>query len=162
MSRDSVGEYLAQQRRLRGISVDELSELTKIPQRNIERLESGAFDDQPDGFARGFVRAIAGALGLDPDEAVMRLMREPEVDAVPTTALGRGLALRILALSFLAGCALLLWKLGSAWLAEGLEAEEPPPITYRLDAVGELAQEAERTPPVAPKPEPEPAAAATP
>ena len=56
----------------------------------------------------------------------------------------------------LAGSALLLWKLGSAWLAGAPEAFEPPPITYRLDAVGELAQEAEIGPATAPEPEPEP------
>jgi cytoskeleton protein RodZ len=161
VARASVGEYLAQQRRLRGISVDELSELTKIPGRNLERLESGAFDEQPDGFARGFVRTVAEALGLDPDEAVMRLMQEPEADAVPSAAVGRGLVLRLAALSLVVGVVLLAWKLGGAWLAESAEAEPPPPVTYRQDAVGELVRAAETAAPAAPErgqeeqPEPE-------
>ncbi len=137
---------------LRGISVEELSELTHIPQRNLERLESGAFDDQPDGFARGFVRTVAEALGLDPDEAVMRLMQEPEADAIPAGAFGRGLALRLAALSLLVVGVLLLWKLGSAWWSQRAKVEEPPPITYRLDAVGDLAREAEPAEPAAPAP----------
>ena len=78
-----VGRYLASQRRLRGISLDELSGLTKIPRRSLERLEAGTFDTSPDGFVRGFVRSVAESLGLDPDEAVMRLMDEP-VPAAPT------------------------------------------------------------------------------
>jgi hypothetical protein len=62
---------------MRGISVGELAELTKIPTRSIERMEAGAFDGNPDGFVRGFVRTIAVGLGLDPEEAVMRMLGEP-------------------------------------------------------------------------------------
>lgn len=76
---ESIGAYLAQQRRLRGISSEELSELTRIPLRSIERLESGSFDCDPDGFVRGFVRTVAEAVGLDPDDTVARMLSEPEV-----------------------------------------------------------------------------------
>jgi transcriptional regulator with XRE-family HTH domain len=78
----SVGQYLASQRKLRRISLEELSERTRIPRRNLERLESGAFDAAADGFARGFVRTVAEALGLDANEAVMRLSDEPRADEV--------------------------------------------------------------------------------
>ncbi|MDH5565971.1 MAG: helix-turn-helix domain-containing protein, partial [Myxococcales bacterium] len=57
----AVGAYLAAQRRLRGISLDELAERTVIPRRNLERLESGAFDGNADGFTRGFVRTVSEA-----------------------------------------------------------------------------------------------------
>ena len=73
---DGVRDFLTS----RGISLDDLESITKIPRRSLERLESGAFDEAPDGFARGFVRTVAGALGLDPDEAVMRLMSEPPAE----------------------------------------------------------------------------------
>lgn len=73
-----IGAYLSRQRRLRGIEVAELAQQTRIPVRSIERLEAGAFDATPDGFARGFVRTLAEALGLDSDEAVTRMLREPE------------------------------------------------------------------------------------
>jgi cytoskeletal protein RodZ len=62
------------------MTVDELAQLTKIPRRSLERLEAGAFDGTPDGFARGFVRTVAEALGLDPDDAVNRLLAEPRED----------------------------------------------------------------------------------
>jgi cytoskeletal protein RodZ len=148
----SVGEYLARQRRMRGISVDELSELTRIPRRNLERLESGAFDDQPDGFARGFVRTVALALGLDPDEAVMRLMPEPEEDTLPPETDPRELAARFVVVALLAGIVLLTWKVGSVWLSASGEdePEAPPPTTFRLDAIGELAREADARSAVAP------------
>jgi len=76
-SHGSVGSYLARQRRLRGISLEELARATRIPQRSLERLEAGAFDTVSDGFVRGFVRTVALALGLDDDEAVSRLLVEP-------------------------------------------------------------------------------------
>jgi transcriptional regulator with XRE-family HTH domain len=73
----SVGSYLARQRELRGVSLDELAEATQIPRRSLERLEGGAFDRQVDGFSRGFVRTVADALGLDAADAVLRLLGEP-------------------------------------------------------------------------------------
>jgi transcriptional regulator with XRE-family HTH domain len=73
-SDERVGQYLANQRRLRRISIEELAERTRIPRRNLERLESGAFDSAADGFTRGFVRTVAEALGLDAGETVMRLV----------------------------------------------------------------------------------------
>ena len=72
--RSSLGHYLASQRRLRGISLEELAARTRIPGRNLERLESGVMDGDSDGLSRGLVRIVAHALGLDPDDAVMRLI----------------------------------------------------------------------------------------
>ena len=149
----SIGEYLAQQRKLRNISMDELCEITKIPRRNLDRLEAGAFDEQPDGFARGFVRTVAEALGLDPDEAVMRLMQEPEADADPTASFGTGRVLWVAGLVLAAGVTALLWKLGGDWLAEGPETKLQPVLTYRRDAVGELAREQEFVSPSRAEPE---------
>jgi len=73
---DSIGRYLERQRRLRGMSLQELSTLTRIPTRSLERLEAGAFDRDPDGFTRGFVRAVASAIGLDPQATVERMLSE--------------------------------------------------------------------------------------
>jgi len=75
----ALGSWLARQRELRGISREELSALTRLPMRSLERLEAGAFDGQQDGFVRGFVRTVAVAIGLDPDDAVARLLAEPVV-----------------------------------------------------------------------------------
>lgn len=78
LGREPIGRYIAQQRTLRGIDLDELAARTRIPRRSLERLEAGAFDHTPDGFSRGFVRTVAEAIGLDPDEAVARMRVEPE------------------------------------------------------------------------------------
>ncbi len=75
----ALGAWLARQRELRGIRLEELSALTRLPLRSLERLEAGAFDGQQDGFVRGFVRTVAVAIGLEPDDAVARLLAEPAV-----------------------------------------------------------------------------------
>jgi len=137
----SIGCYLARQRRLRGVSLDELADLTSIPKRSLERLEDGAFDRQADGFARGFVRTVAEALGLDAEEAVMRLLDEPPSDE---DLAFRRVSLRRWAL----GCALLLGGAAAIfglWSLRSCEAPDPadeasPEIIYRRDAVRELAE----------------------
>lgn len=74
-----IGEYLRSQRILRGVSIEELAAATRIPLRSLERLENGRFDGEIDGFVRGFVRTVANALGLDAEDAVSRMLREPEL-----------------------------------------------------------------------------------
>lgn len=76
-----IGGYLRKQRILRGISVDELSSMTRIPLRSLERLESGQFDGETDGFVRGFVRTVANALGLDEEDTMSRMLQEPSLGA---------------------------------------------------------------------------------
>jgi len=140
----SIGAYLARQRELRGISLDELATLTRIPRRSLERLESGVFDRAPDGFVRGFVRTVAAALGLDPDEAVMRLLCEPAVDAEkgPRVAPWTSPTARWVALAF-AGL-LVAGALG--WLAASLLQRPDVPraddTVMRRDPIRELAREA--------------------
>jgi hypothetical protein len=73
----SIGHYIKTQRELRNVSIDELGQRTRIPTRSLERLEAGAFDGEPDGFVRGFVRTVAEGLGLDPDDTLVRMLSEP-------------------------------------------------------------------------------------
>ncbi len=139
----SIGRYLARQRRLRDISLDQLAALTKVPRRSLERLESGAFDREPDGFARGFVRTVAIALGLNPDEAVMRLMREPPDDEAEERRrtvqarwelLGRA---GLLVVAVLAGLG--LWRLGAAWLESSSERVASE-VILRRDPIRSMAE----------------------
>ncbi len=140
----SIGAYLARERRLRGISVDELAELTKIPTRSIERMEAGAFDGDPDGFVRGFVRAIAVALGLDPEEAIMRMLGEPSDAADPAGASNPWLDRRAIAIAaallVVVGLGWLIWGWASRLLSEP-DADRATEIVYRRDAVRALAAE---------------------
>ncbi len=69
------GSWLRQQRELREITLREISDATKISMRYLEALEEERFDLLPATlFARGFLRQYARYVGLDPDEAVNRLL----------------------------------------------------------------------------------------
>ena len=116
------------------MSLDDLVELTRIPRRSLERLEDGAFDDQIDGFARGFVRTVAEALGLDAEEAVMRLLGEPpaedEESAIRRDSLRRWAVAAVLVFG--------LWALARDVGRETRNSADE--IVYRRDAVRELAE----------------------
>lgn len=67
----SFGAKLKQQRELRGVTLEEISQSTKIGSRFLRALEDDRFDQLPGGiFNKGFVRAYARSVGLDEDEAV--------------------------------------------------------------------------------------------
>ncbi len=102
-----IGEYLRRQRILRGMSTEELAALTRIPLRSLERLEGGHFDGETDGFVRGFVRTVANALGLDAEDAISRMLREPTPGSwerrVPGHRAKRGLLVLALCLGLVVG-----------------------------------------------------------
>jgi len=65
------GDRLRREREMRGITLDEIAESTKISRRHLESLEKDQFDQLPGGvFNKGFVRAYAHFLGIDEDQAV--------------------------------------------------------------------------------------------
>jgi cytoskeleton protein RodZ len=67
----SFGDRLRREREMRGITLDEIAESTKISRKNLESLEKEDFDSLPGGiFNKGFVRAYARYLGIDEDQAV--------------------------------------------------------------------------------------------
>lgn len=142
----SIGRYLARQRKLRGMELDEVVALTRVPRRSLERLESGAFDGLSDGFVRGFVRTVAVAIGLDPDETVARLLAEPELGPRrrwPRVRVLIGIAVGISL--FAAMCAVVVVSLGSSGPelessdSAGRSANEPGLV--RRDPVRALAEE---------------------
>ena len=140
---DSIGLYLARERRMRGISLDELADLTKIPRRSLERLEAGAFDHNPDGFARGFVRTVAVGLGLSPEEAVMRMLGEPpesseRLMARPARA-KRWLLVASGLVAVVTGLAVAFWQWYPRALQPGTGADGPE-IVYRRDVIRALAE----------------------
>lgn len=65
------GDNLRRERELRGITLAEISESTKISKRWLQALEDEEFEILPGGvFNRGFVRAYAHFLGINEEEAV--------------------------------------------------------------------------------------------
>jgi cytoskeletal protein RodZ len=134
-----IGDYLARQRQLRGFSLEKLEEITRIPKRSLERLEAGAFDGEDDGFARGFVRTVAQALGLDPEDTTMLMLSEPDATTRESTGFSRPFQWSLLVIVV----ALLATGL---WLSKDAEptatpSEPPKEVWVRHDAVRDLANQ---------------------
>ena len=69
----SFGEELRREREIRGISLKEISDATKISRRFLEAIERNEHRSLPAPvFTRGFVREYARYLGLSSDEIVNR------------------------------------------------------------------------------------------
>src|SRR5689334_16505304 len=69
----SFGEELRREREIRGISLKEISDATKISKRFLEAIERNDHRTLPAPvFTRGFVREYARYLGLNFDEIVNR------------------------------------------------------------------------------------------
>ena len=67
----AFGDRLRREREMRGVSLDEIAEATKIGTRLLKALEEEQFQLLPGGiFNKGFVRAYARYLGIDEDGAV--------------------------------------------------------------------------------------------
>src|SRR5690348_7481497 len=62
---------MRREREMRGVSLEEIAESTKIGTRSLRALEEEDFERLPGGiFNKGFVRAYARFLGLDEEQAV--------------------------------------------------------------------------------------------
>ena len=78
-----IGTTLRTAREHRGLTLAQLTSRTKIPVAILEALERNAFDTVPRGiFLRGFLRAYASQVGLDPAEIVGQYLTECS-EAVP-------------------------------------------------------------------------------
>lgn len=70
---ETLGRFLKRHRDARGMSLSEVSRVTRIPAASLEAVESDRFDELPgEVFVRGFLRAYAQALGLLPAEILAR------------------------------------------------------------------------------------------
>ena len=137
-----IGDYLRRQRILRDVSIDELSAMTRIPLRSLERLERGEFDGETDGFVRGFVRTVAGALGLDVEDTVARMLEEPASARWERHAPGRRakqLAVAAVSLVFL-GTGALVVRAGWRLLVGAGDADPARAVVVWRDPVHALAE----------------------
>lgn len=79
------GNKFRQAREKKNLSLDDVSNVTKISSRMLKAIEDEAFDQLPGGvFNKGFVRAYAKHLGLNDEEAVadyLVCLREAQIDA---------------------------------------------------------------------------------
>jgi len=67
-SEQTVGEIFLQARKKANLSLEDVSEETKIPKGMLEHIETDNFDAMPAKvYARGFIKSYAQMLGLDAD-----------------------------------------------------------------------------------------------
>ena len=70
-----IGAKLQRARIDRGLSLLQITNATKVPSRVLQRIETGHFEELPGGLlTRGYLRAFASEVGLDP-EAIVREYR---------------------------------------------------------------------------------------
>jgi cytoskeletal protein RodZ len=78
------GQRLRAARQQRGITLQEISQSTKIPVAMLEALENDKPSRLPGGiFSRSFVRSFSLAVGLDPEESLSEFRRAFPEDSAP-------------------------------------------------------------------------------
>ncbi len=66
-----VGSLLKREREKRGLSLDQLSQITRLRKHYLEALEDEKWDDLPSPvYVKGFIRSFAQGLGIDAKEAI--------------------------------------------------------------------------------------------
>ncbi len=72
-TQERFGEYLRKQREIRGFSLEEIAEQTKISLRALRAIEAEDWEILPaEIYVRGFIRCYCETIGLDPHEALLR------------------------------------------------------------------------------------------
>jgi cytoskeleton protein RodZ len=171
----SFGENLRREREQRNITLEQISQSTKIGTRMLQALEADKFSQLPGGiFNKGFVRAYARHVGLDEEQAIAdylqasgettpvmpemppeqpapRIVADPEPET-PRRPLPWGL---FAALLLLAALALSLWS--HRQKNESPAPPSPQPTPTHPSAEGNAPKS---TPPVNPAPSSPPTAKA--
>jgi cytoskeletal protein RodZ len=132
---ESLGDYLKQARKKKGLSLEKVASQTRIQEHHLQALEAEDFGNLPAKvFAKGFVRSYAKALGLDEEEALQHFLQasgtfyeqlqpdqsQPHVqvklDAAPRQSINWSLVIG----------ALVLMAVGAVWY--GLPKQQDTPI----------------------------------
>jgi cytoskeleton protein RodZ len=146
---ESFGSSLRRERELRFIELKEISQATMINLRFLEAIENDDFDSLPHStFVRGFLRAYAKYVGLNPDEVVTNYehyLQSAEGEEVQEQSEGGIQSINYPKLGVWAG-ALVVLLVGGVLVYLGLRGGESPP--------GGLSSEHETVSAVTPSPEP--------
>ena len=93
----AFGRYLLRERELRGLSPEDVSRVTRLAPSVIDAIEAGDPERMPPrGYLVGYLRSYAGAVGLDPDDVVLRYQEvagaeDPEPPSGPARAGARSI-----------------------------------------------------------------------
>jgi transcriptional regulator with XRE-family HTH domain len=142
-----LGEWLKQAREARGLSIEAITEQTRIPRRHIEALEHDVLGLLPYFYERAEVRALARAVGADERLAIERLDAVtapslPEAAAEPLPQLEGRVPLGSALLAVVA-VALIVWL-----AARPGAGEDQAPRT--ADVRAKMAEERASAPPATP------------
>lgn len=81
---ESVGAKLRAARLSKGMTVEEIAQITKLPKASLELLENDSYNALPAlVFVRGFVRSYARTVGLNGDELVRQLPHQQGLGPEP-------------------------------------------------------------------------------
>lgn len=90
---ESFGRYLMRERELRGVSLEQIADKTRIWITNLKALEADDMKMLPERvFVIGYIRSYAQCIGINPDEAVLRFEEQykEEPEEVAFRAVRRG------------------------------------------------------------------------
>ena len=104
MAEESVTDLrLTERRRKRGVSLEQISNTTKIGMRALRAIEAGEFQKLPGGvYSTSYIRQYAKAIGVDEAQILaiyhscMGIKPEPEDVCEPADRASRGLVKRVL------------------------------------------------------------------
>ncbi len=130
----NIGTHLRDARERRGLSLHQIAQSTKLSTATLRHIEENEFSRLPGGiFVKGYLRACASAVGVDPEEVVEAFVAQLPQAAAPDqmsrlaarlerrrTAGRRHSALATVAVLFLAFAAI------AAWYAHQLPARPAP------------------------------------
>ncbi len=124
MKKGNFGETLRREREMRGVSLEEIANATRISTRFLLALENEQWHELPGGvFNRGFVRSVSRFLGLDEDalmsEYSLTTNDKPEMAVWATDGKGQRRIMPALTLALMAALlagGYLAWRESAAWL----------------------------------------------
>jgi cytoskeleton protein RodZ len=177
---NSFGFYLQSKRVARGLTLAQLSQETRIREEILRYIEAEAHAQLPDPvFVRGFLRAYAEAVGVEPQEALRRYSQRQAVQRrLPTSGLDTAhpaesfwlkLGVSLAAIFLIAGIALFVehWRQQRSLPAAPGPAMEASPAPATAAAPAQTSEAlpepaAARAPSPSPATQPAPEAAAAP
>ena len=111
----AFGRHLVQERELRGLTREAVVRTTRLPAAAIEAIETGDPERTPHrAYVVVYLRGYAAAVGLDPDDVVLRYEEAlgPPGESAPARSRAVRLAAAAVALLLAAVGAFAWWKLG--------------------------------------------------
>ncbi len=81
---ESLGTFLRSEREARGLALEEVAAVTRVPVAALRSIDDDRLDDLPgEVFVRGFVKAYAQCIDIDPVHVLDRLDRPAPTRSLP-------------------------------------------------------------------------------